>query len=429
MTAVASIGRDSVPGLLALRDVIRSPLAEIATRLSTFLSEALPHSALIISTRECTGRPHKVAGQRPLIDLVTAAELNRIKVTHLTGAELFCGEAQLGGQVRSMIALLDASTDMLFVLATRSSEPSRDQLSCIAAIFGIVATSIQHQVVQASPAYLAESRAASSERARAIAQMADSQSEMLTALLATLRSRDLDDRRARAVATETASNALIALWAVEASDRDLAEESIVTAFERSCREINPLLRNRFIATEYVHPADGQSVPGEVAHAARAVARTVALAYASQYDVDRVRVAWECDGTKLMVDMRDNGRGEIDKDVLAQQLRGRVRALGGDVDIEVTTGWGSRVSAVIPLHHRREQHFNTDILSTLNSRELEVLGYLAVGKRNKVIADALTIGESTVKFHVAGILKKLGVGTRGEAGALALQAGIAKRDSD
>ncbi len=63
------------------------------------------------------------------------------------------------------------------------------------------------------------------------------------------------------------------------------------------------------------------------------------------------------------------------------------------------------------------------LGDLNPRELEVLGHLATGKRNKAIADSLGISESTVKFHVAGVLKKLGVASRGEAGAIALEAGI------
>lgn len=58
----------------------------------------------------------------------------------------------------------------------------------------------------------------------------------------------------------------------------------------------------------------------------------------------------------------------------------------------------------------------DPLAALGARELEVLGELARGRRNRDIAERLHISESTVKFHVANILAKLGVGSRGEAAA-------------
>jgi LuxR family maltose regulon positive regulatory protein len=51
---------------------------------------------------------------------------------------------------------------------------------------------------------------------------------------------------------------------------------------------------------------------------------------------------------------------------------------------------------------------------LSRRELEVLGLIAQGNRNKEIAEALFIAESTVKVHVRHILEKLGVRTRAQA---------------
>ncbi|WPB95214.1 response regulator transcription factor [Streptomyces malaysiensis] len=60
----------------------------------------------------------------------------------------------------------------------------------------------------------------------------------------------------------------------------------------------------------------------------------------------------------------------------------------------------------------------DPLYALGTRELEVLEQLARGRRNRQIAQQLHISESTVKFHVANILEKLGVTSRGEAAALA-----------
>jgi DNA-binding NarL/FixJ family response regulator len=51
---------------------------------------------------------------------------------------------------------------------------------------------------------------------------------------------------------------------------------------------------------------------------------------------------------------------------------------------------------------------------LSPRELEVLGLMAQGRRNREIATALFIAESTVKVHVRHILERLGVRTRAEA---------------
>jgi DNA-binding NarL/FixJ family response regulator len=60
---------------------------------------------------------------------------------------------------------------------------------------------------------------------------------------------------------------------------------------------------------------------------------------------------------------------------------------------------------------------------LSDRELEVLRLMVAGKSTQEISTALSIAESTVKYHVNNILSKLGVSDRTQAIVAALKRGI------
>jgi DNA-binding NarL/FixJ family response regulator len=106
---------------------------------------------------------------------------------------------------------------------------------------------------------------------------------------------------------------------------------------------------------------------------------------------------------LAVRLLGDGRGGVgsllkdrvaDVDELTDAIR-RVGRGGSVVDPEV----------VAVLVGRRRTH---DPLSTLTSREREVLALMAEGRSNQAIAASLVVTEKTVETHVANIFSKLGL---------------------
>lgn len=60
---------------------------------------------------------------------------------------------------------------------------------------------------------------------------------------------------------------------------------------------------------------------------------------------------------------------------------------------------------------------------LTERERQVILLISEGKSNQEIATALNISEGTIKFHVNGILRKLGANDRTQAVLIAVKRGI------
>jgi DNA-binding NarL/FixJ family response regulator len=60
---------------------------------------------------------------------------------------------------------------------------------------------------------------------------------------------------------------------------------------------------------------------------------------------------------------------------------------------------------------------------LTEREVEVLGQIAGGNRNRDIAERLFITEETVKVHIKHIMEKLGASDRTQAVAIGIRRGI------
>ena len=123
-----------------------------------------------------------------------------------------------------------------------------------------------------------------------------------------------------------------------------------------------------------------------------------------------------DNDDLTECMRIGARGFLLKNINADFLLDSIRkAVDGDnvFSPEMTTRLvQSLISPVSP----RADH----LLSTLTPREMEILGYLAAGHSNKVIARHLELAESTIKVHVQNILRKLNLSSRVQAAVYAVQ---------
>ncbi|MFN8052221.1 MAG: response regulator transcription factor [Acidimicrobiales bacterium] len=113
-------------------------------------------------------------------------------------------------------------------------------------------------------------------------------------------------------------------------------------------------------------------------------------------------------TTVIDQLMDMGvSGCLSKSLSAVDLvRSLERIHGGEVVVATRSGTGS--PNLTPRN------------SKLSYREAEVLALLSQGLRNRAIANALYVGEETVKSHLKSIYRKLGVSSRGEAIAAALR---------
>ena len=103
------------------------------------------------------------------------------------------------------------------------------------------------------------------------------------------------------------------------------------------------------------------------------------------------------------------RGYVVKGTARDELLGAIRAV-----------YAGRRHIPGSVAEKLAEHLGSEKLS---ERELQVLGQIAMGKRNKEIGGALGIAEDTVKMHVQNVLEKLEVNDRTEAVTVALRRGI------
>ena len=117
-----------------------------------------------------------------------------------------------------------------------------------------------------------------------------------------------------------------------------------------------------------------------------------------------------DEARMMGALRAGAVGYVRKDAEPETLLAAVRAVArGKTYIDPS------VSSQL-LHA-------ADTAEVLTPREIDILRHLALGQSNKEIADALAIGDETVKTHVGNVLAKLQVENRAQAIVQALKRGL------
>ena len=123
-------------------------------------------------------------------------------------------------------------------------------------------------------------------------------------------------------------------------------------------------------------------------------------------------------------LRAGASGFITKDVPADELVRAVRLVAAGEALltpAVTRQLLDRVARRLPAPVGQ----TADSLAELTEREREVLELLARGMSNAEIADALVVGDATVKTHVSNVLMKLGLRDRVQAVVLAYEIGLVK----
>ncbi|GAA2408047.1 response regulator transcription factor [Nonomuraea africana] len=413
--------------LTSVFTVLSAPPGEILAPLSRMLADVVPHRALAMLTGDCARHPMRTHGQAALTERITSTELARLGSRVDVGVPWF-GTAPLAGEPRQALAIAatppDTSGALLVIVTADALPPSEAARELARRWWDLVSLQVAERAANQTPSAFASNRFVASERTRAIAELTEAHSATLTSILGALRSPGLDDATARTTATGLAVAALIDLRAATDLDRSLTEESAGAAFDRLADKLLPLTRYSEVSLELAGPRERErAVPADVANAARAVVRSAVLTMLDQGGIGRIRAGWEAADSELRISVRDDGPGTLAADTFVlHRLAELVDALGGELTIDAVPQWGTTVTATLPLTPLEGPRPGP--LDTLNPRELEVLQQLALGRRNRQIAEHLHISEHTVKFHVANILEKLEVGSRTEAAAVAHTMGLA-----
>ena len=132
------------------------------------------------------------------------------------------------------------------------------------------------------------------------------------------------------------------------------------------------------------------------------------------DVDVPALVLVCDGAGAAEALASGARGVLARTAAPRRMHAALHAVA-EAEIVIDDAFADEL-----LRHPRAE---VQMIEPLTAREREVLRLLASGLTNKEIAQRLGVTDHTIKFHVNGILGKLGAATRTEAVVEAARRGI------
>lgn len=126
-------------------------------------------------------------------------------------------------------------------------------------------------------------------------------------------------------------------------------------------------------------------------------------------------------------IRAGASGYLLKDAQTQTLIDGIRSIYNGATLYNSTTAHQALSKIVnPVNDIEvEPVFKSSYTETLTDREIEILQFMAYGKKNKEIANLFCISEGTVKTHVHNIFQKLGVEDRTQAVVLGIRMKLVK----
>lgn len=411
----------TLDGLSALElsaDLSCCSLDESAWTLHAGLRHHCPHKAIAIAAKGSDEPLSQWAS--PTLELPPRVDWSSPTVACDIGRPVVLADGDAGA----------SNVTILVVLAEEAGVPGAWLEPVLHGLARVIAARIGGPASNADTAQLSLAHAVTGERDRVVQELSDHFAQHLHTIINYLRGGAASDRRAGVnAATSVASRALVELRQQRRPVWRQAHE-VDEAFAALDRDLGELSRAAGVQADHILVGrSAQSLPNIVLDAAGSITRAAMLNVVEHSRAARARVEWRVEADELVLCIADDGDGFDPQRAAGEGLaamRHRAEILNGSLDLESTLGWGTRIQARLRLHHDNAVKADASasaLLDTLRERELDVLRLVAVGHRNREIAEELFLSEHTIKFHLANIFEKLAVRTRAEAAAVAFAAGI------